>query len=95
MPDYRFSVEFELDSENQTDYKTVMEWLKLSLAKAISDYKTENGIDDPGFTVKVYADDAERCPGCGRGPGEGPYEYCKDPDGCGYWEALHAHHTKP
>jgi hypothetical protein len=34
--------------------------------------------------------DVEACPGCRCKPGDGRTPGCTDPDGCGYWDALHA-----
>lgn len=38
-------------------------------------------------TPEAETDDPERCPGCGRGPGDdiAPAEECNHEDGCGYW----------
>lgn len=42
------------------------------------------------FIRQAESDDIEACPGCGCGPGDGLTAGCTDPDGCGYWTALHA-----
>ncbi len=80
-------------------FEMFAEWQGIETLAGIVETAKELNITHAEFVEEAFGkwmhtdEDNERCPGCGCGPGDGRTAGCTHPDGCGYWDALHAANT--